>query len=168
MWKNEGYVVFAEDEAIISLNPNSRKLWAPKGSKPIQPVTGNHKNVCFFGAVSDEINYCRTAVWIDEDSFIRFATYLLRLYGKVVLLVDRATHHVKSNKVKMLVKKHRGDLIIWPLPKKLPEVSPMEQGWKSARKNITYKLFENEKKLGYAVKKHITKEFKINLAKFWS
>ncbi len=44
----------------------------------------------------------------------------------------------------------------------------MEQGWKSARKNITYKLFENKKKLGYAVKKHITKEFKLNLAKFWS
>ncbi len=152
IWKNKGYKVFAEDEAIISLNPTSRKLWAPKGSKPIQPVTGSHKNVYFFGAVSDEINYCRTAVWINEDSFIRFAKYLLNLHGKVVLVVDRATHHVKSKKVKMLVKKHMGNLIIWPLPKRLPEVSPMEQGWKSARKNITYKLFENKKKLGYASK----------------
>jgi transposase len=160
--------VFSEDEAIISLNPTSRKLWAPSGSKPIQPVTGSHKNVCFFGAASDEINYCRTVDWINEDSFIRFAKYLLRLHGKVVLIVDRATHHVKSNKVKMFVKKCKGNLIIWPIPKRLPELNPMEQGWKSSRENITYKLFETKKKLGHAVKKHITKEFKINLAKFWS
>ena len=37
-----------------------------------------------------------------------------------------------------------------------------------SRENITYRLFENQKKLGYAVKKHIIKEFKINLAKSWS
>ncbi len=160
--------MFAEDEAIISLNPTSRKLWAPKGSKPIQSVTGSHKNVYFFGAVSDEINYCRTAVWINEDSFIRFAKYLLRLHGKVVLIVDRATHHVKSIKVRMFVKKCNGNLITWPIPKRLPELNPMEQGWKSSRENITYRLFENKKKLDYAVKKHIIKEFKINLARFWS
>ena len=160
--------MFAEDEAIISLNSTSRKLWAPKGSKPIQPVTGSHKNVCFFGSASDEINYCRTADWINEDSFIRFAKYLLRLHGKVVLIVDRATHHVKSKKVKMFVKKCKDNLIIWPIPKRLPELNPMEQGWKSSRENITYKLFENKKKLGHAINKHIIKEFKINLAKFWS
>ncbi len=115
--------MLAEDEAIISLNHTNRKLWAPKGSKPIQPVTGSHKNVYSFGAVSDEINQCRIAIWINEDSFIWFAKYLLRLHEKVVLIVDRATHHIKSNKVKMLVKKHKDNLIIWSLPKRLPEVS---------------------------------------------
>ncbi|GEM_PF-6053467 len=57
---------------------------------------------------------------------------------------------------------------IWPLPKRLPELSPMEPGWRSARKNVTYRLFDNKEDLGQAVKKHIEQEFKMNLAKFWS
>ncbi len=160
--------MFAEDEAIISLNPTSRKLWAPKGSKPIQLVSGSHQNVCFFGAVSDDINHCCTADWINEDSFISFLKYLLSLYEKFAVIVDQATHHVKSNKVKIFVKEQKCNLIIWPLPKRLPELSPMEPGWRSARKNVTYRLFNNKDDLGQAVKKHIEQEFKMNLAKFWS
>lgn len=160
--------MFAEDEAIISMNPTSRKLWAPKGSKPIQYVSGSHQNVYFFGAVSDDISYCSTADWINEDTFIKFLKYLLKRYEKAVAIVDRATYHVKSKKVKMFIKKRKGNLIIWLLPKRLPELNPMEPGWKSARKNVTYKLFKNKKKLGYAVKRHIQREFKMNLAKFWS
>ncbi len=160
--------MFVEDEAIISMNPSSRKLWAPKGSKPIQLVSGSHKNVCFFCATSDDIRYCSTADWINEYSFIKFLKYLLHHYKKVVILADRATYHVKSRKVKMFVEGYKGNLIIWSLPKRLPELNPMEQGWKSSRKNVTYRLFENKKKLGYAVKSHIRRNFKINLAKFWS
>ena len=168
MWKSEGYKVFAEDEAIISMNPSRRRAWAPKGSRPIQLVNGSHQNVRFFGATSGEKNHCCTADWINEDSFIRFANYLLRLYGKVVLIADQATHHFKSGKVKKFVKDCNGNLVLWPLPKKLPELNPQEQGWKSARINVTYKLFGDKKSLGWAVKSHIRWGFKINLAEFWS
>jgi transposase len=161
-------MIFAEDEAIISFNPNSRKLWAPKGSKPILFVNGSHQNVCFFGAVSDKKRHCCTAKWINEDSFIKFLKYLLKMYGKIVVIADRATHHFKSLKVKNFIKELKGKIILWPLPKRLPELNPMEPGWKSARKNVTYKLFDNKKTLGWAVKSHIRWEFKINLTKFWS
>lgn len=159
--------MFAEDEAIVSFNPSRRKLWAPKGSTPIQLVNGSHSNVCFFGAASDGKNHCCTAEWINENSFIRFAKYLLRLYRKIVLIVDRATWHIKSKKVKRFVKGCNGNLIMWFLPKKLPELNPQEQGWKSARMNVTYKLFKDRKSLGWAVKSHIRREFRINLAEFW-
>ncbi len=58
----------------------------------------------------------------------------------------------KSLKVKNFVKKLKGKIVLWPLPKRLPELNPMEPGWKSARKNVTYKLFDNKKTLGRAVK----------------
>jgi len=67
----------------------------------------------------------------------------------------------------MFVKKHKGNLILWLLPKKLPELNPMEPGWKSSKKNVTYKLFKNKKQLGSAVKMHIQHEFKMVFAKFW-
>lgn len=167
-WYIEGYKVFVEDEAIISMNPTIRKLWAPKGSKPIQYVSGSHQNVYFLCAVSDDISHCSTANWINEDTFIKFLKYLLKRYKKVVAIVDRATYHARSKKVKMFVKNHKDSLILWLLPKRLPELNPMEPGWKSVRKNVTYRLFKNKKKLGYAVKRHIQREFKMNLAKFWS
>ena len=143
-------------------------MWAPKGTKPIQLVNGSHSNVCFFGAVSDDKSHCCTAEWINEDSFIRFAKYILKLYGKVAMIVDKARHHLHSNKVKKFVKDCGGRLILWELPKKLPELNPMEQGWKSARMNVTYKLFKNRKSLGWAVKSHIRREFKVDLFRFWS
>jgi transposase len=134
----------------------------------VQLVNGSHSNVCFFGAVSDDKTHCCTAKWINEDSFMGFARYLLRLYEKVVLIVDRARWHLKSGKVKRLVKALRGRLILWPLPKRLPELNPMEPGWRSARQNVTWKMFPDRKSLGWAVKSHIRSEFRINLAKFWS
>jgi transposase len=77
------------------------------------------------------------------------------MYGKIVVIADRATHHFKSLKVKNFIKKLKDKIILWPLPKRLPELNPMEPGWKSARKNVTYKLFDSKKTLGWAVKRHI-------------
>lgn len=150
------------------MNPNCRKLWAPKGSKPIMLVNGSHKNVCFFGVVSDEGNHCCTREWINEDSFIWFLKYIKKHHEKFVMLADRATHHFKSKKVMDFVKQNEGRIVLWPFPKRLPELNPMEMGWKSSRKNVTYKLFDNAKRMASAVKNHVRCEFKVNLAKFWS
>ena len=89
------------------------------------------------------------------------------MHKKIVLIVDRATWHT-SEKVKDFVKKNKERLILWKFPKKLPELNPAESGWKSARMNITYKLFKNTKKMGWAIKSHIRREFKVNLLRFWS
>ncbi len=152
---------------MICFNPTPRKLWAPKGSKPIQLVNGSHENVCFFGAVSDDAAYCSITDWINQDSFIGFLIHMMQRYKKLVLIVDRATHHLRSKKVRMFVKDAQGDLILWQLPRKLPELNPQEHGWRSARKDVTYKLFDVKKDLGFAVIKHLESNFRINLANFW-
>ena len=160
--------MFAQDEAIVSLNPCKRRLWTEKGSKPVQLVNGSHKNACFFGAVSEDESHCLEADWINEDSFIEFVLYLLEQHEKVALIADRATHHFKSEKVKRFVKELDGSLILWPLLKRLPELNPMEQGWKSTRQNVTWKLFPDKQSLVEAVKSHINCEFRMDLFKFWS
>jgi len=152
---------------MISFNPTPRKLWAPKGSKPIQFVNGSHENVCFFGAVSDDAAHCSTTDWINQDSFIEFLIDMLRQYRKLVLIIDRASHHLHSKKVRVFVKESKGDLILWRLPKKLPELNPQEHGWRSARKDVTYKMFDVKKDLGLAVTNHLESNFRINLANFW-
>lgn len=134
----------------------------------MQLVSGSHKNACFFGAVSEVEGHCWQAEWIDEDSFIEFALYLLERHKKVVLIADRATHHFKSEKVKRFVKELDSSLVLWPLPRRLPELNPMEQGWKSARQHVTWKLFPDKQSLVQAVKSHITCEFRMDLFKFWS
>jgi len=153
---------------MISFNPTPRKLWAPKGSKPIQLVNGSHENVCFFGAVSNDKAHCQTTDWINQDSFIEFLICMMQRYRKLALVVDRASHHLHSKKVRVFVKELKGDLILWQLPRKLPELNPQEQGWRSARKDVTYKLFPLKMDMGYAITKHLEKNFRIDLFNFWS
>ncbi len=153
---------------MVSFNPSKRKLWTARGSKPLQLVNGSHKNVCFFGAVSESESHCLEAEWINGDSFIEFVLHLLELHEKVALVADHAAHHFRSEKVKRLVKELDGSLILCPLPKRLPELNPMEQGWRSARQNITWKLFPDRQSLSQAVMEHITGGFRIDLFRFWS
>ena len=153
---------------MISFSPFPRKLWAPRGSKPIQLVNGSHENVCFFGAVSEDAAYCSITDWINQDSFIEFLIGMLQQYKKLVLIVDRATHHLRSKKVRMFVKEYGDDLILWQLPKRLPELNPQEQGWRSARKDVTWKLFGLKEDMGLAVKTHLENNFRRDLFNFWS
>ena len=152
----------------MKLNPTRRKVYAPKGTKPIQFVNGSKQKVYLFAAVSNERNHCCTDKKINADTFIKFVRYLLRTHEKIALVLDRATYHLKSKKVKGFAKRNKDRLILWFLPKKLPELNPTEQGWKSSRMNVTYKLFDDTKSLGWAVKSHIRREFKVNLSQFWS
>lgn len=167
-WETDGYKPFAEDEAIMTLNPTRRKLYAPKGTTPVQLVNGSKQRLYLFGAVSNGKNHCCTYKKINTNSFLRFTRYMLGRYEKLVFILDRATYHHKSKKVKAFAKKNKDRLILWFLPKKLPELNPTEQGWRSSRMNETYKLFDDTKSLGWAVKNHIRREFNVNLFQFWS
>lgn len=151
----------------MTLNPTRRKVYAPKGTKPVQLVNGSKQRLCLFSVVSNDKNHCCTEKKINSDTFIKFVRYLLKIYKKLALIIDKAKYHT-SKKVENFVKKNEGRLILWPLPKRLPELNPTEQAWKSSRMNVTYKLFDNTKSLGRAVKNHIRREFKINLFQFWS
>lgn len=59
-WETDGYKPFAEDEAIMTLNPTRRKLYAPKGTTPVQLVNGSKQRLYLFGAVSNGKNHCCT------------------------------------------------------------------------------------------------------------
>lgn len=139
-------------------------MYAPKGTKPILLVNGSKQKVYLFVVVSNDRNHCCTDKEINSNTFIKFVRYLLRMYEKIVLILDRATYHLKSKKVKEFAKRNKDRLILWFLLKKLPELNPTEQGWKSSRMNVTYKLFDDTKSFGWAVKSHIRREFKINLS----
>lgn len=152
------------------LNPTPTKLWAPKGSKPVQLVNGKERGksnrICFFGVSSDDENHCCTADVINSDTFISSVRYLFRFHEKIALILDPAPSHTSKKTIKFFERnKHR--LIVEFLPPKSPELNPQEQGWKSARKNVTYRLFNEKKSLGWAVKSHIRMEFKVNLNGFW-
>lgn len=151
----------------MTLNPTKRKVYAPKGTKPVQFVNGSKQRLCLFSVVSNDKNHCCTDKKINSNTFIKFVRYLLRMYEKLAIIVDRARYHT-SKKVENFVKKNRDRLILRFFPKRLPELNPTEQAWKSSRMNVTYKLFDDTKSLGWAIKNHIRREFKVNLFQFWS
>ena len=132
-----GYRVFFEDESIARLDPTIKKGYYRKGSKPIQLVNGLKKNVTMFGAVSGKI---KELMYADRANLKNFKKFLKRLsikFGKVVLVVDKASWH-RSQKAVEYAEKLR--IIIYFLPPYSPELNPIEQLWKWVKLNVTYRL----------------------------
>lgn len=162
--------MFAQDEAIMVLNPSPTKLWAPKGSKSRQLVNGKERGeknrICFFGVSSNDENHCCTDNVINSETFIKSVRYLFRFHEKIALVIDPAPSHT-SKKTMSYFERNKQRLIVEFLPPKSPELNPQEPDWKSVRKNVTYKLFKDKKSLGWAVKSHIRRDFSVNLNRFW-
>lgn len=165
-------MIFAEDEAFMYLQPTPTKLWAPRGSRPTQLVNGKERGkknrLCLFGACSNECVHTCTAESVNSETFRRFVRYLHRTHKnrKLALVLDRGTHHI-SGKIEKLFEENSDWLETELTPPKLPKLNPQEHGWRYARKNVTYKLFEDKKILGRAVQWGLYKGFKPDLFRFW-
>lgn len=129
----------------------SRKVWAIKGSKPKRIVTGLHKRVHIFGFLSEDKK--RMFSFSDEMNAKAFLNNVYKLkskFKKVILIIDSAPWHRKSKKVRKYLKENKEEIkIIW-LPKGCPEMNPVEECWRQAKKEVNggrvHERFEMMKK----------------------
>lgn len=164
--------MFAEDEAFIHMQPTPVKLWAPRGSKPLQTVNGRERGeknrVCLFGASSNECVHTCAAESVNSGTFKRFVLYLHRTHEDrpLALVLDGGTHHT-SKKTERFFERNGDWLDVEFIPPKLPELNPQEPAWKYARKNVTYRMFNTKGRLARAVQWGIYKGYRPNLTSFW-
>ena len=48
----KGFTVAVEDESIFVHDALIRRMWTPKGKRPIVTVTGSHQKTCVFGTLT--------------------------------------------------------------------------------------------------------------------
>ena len=69
-----------------------RKLWLPKGIRPVVTITGSHQRTCVFGALTLKGRQLfRQYVKFNQDTFLDFLKQVKKRFGKVVMLTDRAS-----------------------------------------------------------------------------
>jgi len=165
--KHPDFNLFCEDESTFLYDSTSRKVWVQKGIKPKRFVTGLHKRTHIFGFLSED----KKKVFISDNkmnaaSFLK-ALYKVKRFGKIILIIDRAPWH-RAKKVQKYINKHRKELkIIW-FPRGCPEMNPVEECWRQAKREINggrvHESFEVMKKeLRHFLRYH---EFKQDMVKY--
>ncbi|MER5174185.1 MAG: transposase [Candidatus Nitrosocosmicus sp.] len=75
-----------------------RKLWLPKGIRPVVTVTGSHQRSCVFGTLTMEGNQLfRQYHMFNQDTFLDYLKQVKKRLGKkVVMFTDRARQHINQ------------------------------------------------------------------------
>jgi ATP sulfurylase len=98
-------VAVVEDESIFVHDALIRRMWIPKGKRPIVPVTGSHQKTCILGTLTIHGKQLfRQYKTFDQHSFISYLQELKRKFHKLLILfLDRAPQHRRSQRVKAYI-----------------------------------------------------------------
>ncbi len=148
--KNPKFKIVCEDESTFLYDSISRKVWVQKGIKPRRFVTGSHAKIHIFGFLSEDKKKMFVSNKKMNAKYFLNAVYKIRKrFGKIILILDRAPWH-RAKKVQEYFDKHRREIkIIW-FPKGCPEMNPVEECWRQAKKEVNggrvHESFEAMKK----------------------
>lgn len=119
--------------------PIIQKGWARRGSHPV--VVVNSKNECtnVFGARSKRSFVFAFSKKKNQRAFVRFLEKLLMRWGRVCLFVDNGPCHHGAI-LDAFELSYWKTLRILYFPKYSPELNPVEQCWKPARKKLSNRV----------------------------
>lgn len=129
------------DESILLYDSMKRSVWAKRGSKPRVLVTGSHKRVYLFGALtSNRRHLFRQYPKMNGRVFTAFLRLLKHRYGRLILLIDRAPWH-RSKLVKTYLNENRSWLRVIYFPANAPEMNPVEECWRQMKNDVVGSTF---------------------------
>jgi hypothetical protein len=129
------------DENALSLTPNVRHTWAPRGQPPVLTHPFNWKRASMAAALSygvrgggAQLCFHVQAGNYDTDSLIEVLGELRRFLGgeKATLLWDGLPAH-RSTAMRAWIRRQRHWLVVEPLPAYAPDLNPVEGLWSSLK-----------------------------------
>ena len=163
-------IAVQEDESIFVHDVTvRRKLWLPKGIRPIVTVTGSHQRTCVFGTLSMEGKHqlFRQYDKFNQDTFLNYLKQVKKRIGKVILFTDRARPH-QSNKIKEYLKKNKNSVRIFYLPKGSPEFNAVEECWRQGKYDLLVsKYYSKFADLKLSIARYYrTRRFNLDIVKY--
>jgi putative transposase len=147
-----------------------RKLWFPKGLRPVVTATGSHQKTCVFGALTlDGKQLFRQYDLFNQDTFLDYLKQIKkRLEGrKVILVIDRAPQH-RSKKVLEYLEENKDFLRIIYLPKGSPQFNVVEECWRQGKHDLLVsKYYSQFTDLISTISRYYrTRRFNLNIVKY--
>ncbi len=131
--KENGFIIAMADEAFFVRDTKTgKKYWSLVAKRIFLPYTGRHESLAVYGTITE--NNSQLFRVYDKFNSVTFVEYLKELhwkYGKIAIMLDRASVH-KSKKVKEYLANNRDVKLIW-LPKGSPYLNMIEQCWKISK-----------------------------------
>jgi transposase len=156
------------DESILIYDSTRRSVWARRGSKPHVLVTGSHRRVYLFGALtSNRRHLFRQYPKMNGCTFTEFLHQLRRRYGRLILLIDKAPWH-RSKPVRGFLAENRSSLRVLYFPANAPEMNPVEECWRQMKNDVVGSTFHPTfQQLKSALTRYLrTKRYKHNPFKY--
>ena len=136
--EKEGFfTVVSLDESFFFYDSIVRRVWIDKEKRPVVRVTGSHKHLCLFGAVSmDGKQLFRQYERFNGDKFLDYLKLIHNKFPKCHLFMDKASPHYRSRKVIKYLEENKDILIPIYLPTASPEFMVMEEVWNMAKRDL--------------------------------
>ncbi|HEY6537393.1 MAG TPA: IS630 family transposase [Candidatus Nitrosocosmicus sp.] len=166
---SKGFTIAVQDESIFVHDTLvKRKLWLPKGIRPVVTITGSHQRTCVFGALTLKGRQLfRQYDKFNQDTFLDYLKQIKKKLGKFVLFTDRARQH-QSKKVQEYLTDAKDSVRIFYIPKSSPEFNAVEGCWRQGKYNILvstyYPRFADLK--SSIAKYYRTRHFNLDILKY--
>ena len=145
-----------------------RKLWLPKGVRPVATMTGSHQRTCVFGTLTMEGKQLfRQYDVFNQYSFLDCLKQVGKRLGKVIMLADRARQH-RSKKVREYLEENKDAVRIVYLPKGSPEFNAVEECWRQGKHDLLVsKYYSRFTDLKSTISKYYrTMRFNLDIVKY--
>lgn len=136
--------IWSQDEARLGLQPILRKVWSPKGKRPIAKQTRKYQWIYTYSFVhpltgkSFWLTLPTVNTTLMNMALKEFSEYIDPDQKKVIiLLMDGAGWH-KSKQLEV-----PENIQIFPIPPYTPELQPVECSWPLLKESVANKYFDN-------------------------
>jgi transposase len=134
--------LWAEDEHRLGLLPLVRRVWAPKGQRPIAPVRRRYEWLYVYGFVRPSTGaswWCLLPTVTTQAFALALATFArdegIDATHRAVVLIDQAGWHISHD-----LGLPAGIDLVW-LPPYSPELQPAERLWPLVDEPIVNRVF---------------------------
>ena len=115
-----------------------KKVWICKDSRPIVTITGSHRNLSLFGAISLKGKQLfRIYERFNENTFYEFLKQIHYKFPRCYLFLDKAPQHYRSSKIRKYFEEHKDTLKPIFLPTASPEFMVLEECWNISKDDLT-------------------------------
>jgi len=141
----------------------------PKEIRPVVTITGSHQKTYVFGTLTiDCKQFFRQYHAFNENIFLDYLKKLQKKIGKIILLMDRATQHYRSRKVRTYLEENKDVIRVEYFPKGSPEFNAVEESWKQGKYDLLVsKYYPRFPDLKVAIREYYrTRRFNLDIVKY--
>ena len=174
------FTFVVEDESFsIRDRTEGYRYWTPVGIPVIVPHVGSHDTVTAYGSfTADGRQFFLTYDRFNAATFVEYLKSMYRYFGKIVVIVDRATPH-RAKLVRDLLRENKEIKIIY-LPKGSPYLNAVEECWHRAKRALLVsKHYKTKQDMRHSIseylrtarhpldiKKYLARKFELVLMNF--